>query len=284
MTASKFQLAATGHIELASRIDRRIAMEAGFLSSFATTVREVIPSMLTSINNALASLNLASPEKQLTYSYTVFTNLLKNSNFVEMSETKISVPEGFVGHLSDYILVLKACAEHSSKVVNDVLTPYNIFLSQLLSSENSRLANIGQLGYLAKMDAERDSLNADIGNFFSKGATHVEIPMGQVLTRNSDWSDILMNQSAARQTINQVDRKKVQSIVDDCVSLIDAVKKLSENGEFDSISGPMIRQLSGATLSVAREVEFYSATVYRINLMNKVVSDNVDMLTKELKK
>jgi hypothetical protein len=284
MTTTKFELAVEGRMQHATRIDRRIAMEAGFLSNFVTTVREAIPSMMASISDALASLKFASDERTPLQSYTLFLNLLGKSNFVEIGDTRISVPEGFEGHLPSYVEHLKKCAEFDRGIIADVLIPYNTFLSQLLSSDSARKSSIGQLGNFLKINEERKRLN-DIGaSFFIKGSTQVKQPMGKVLNRNSEWRDLLTDQNAAIQAINEVDRKSVQKMVDQCVELIDTIKTASSSGEFDSLSGPMVKQLSEATLAVANQVTFYSITLYRVSGMDKVISESVDILTKELKK
>lgn len=284
MTASNLQLAVTGHIEHASRIDRRIAMEAGFLSNFVTTIREVVPSMLSSISSALTSLNFSSSDKRSTSNYSIFLNLLNKSNFMEIGDTKISVPEGFVGHLPTYTDVLKSSAEHAGKVVSDVLVPYNTFLSQLLSSDNTRLASIGQLGYLYKFDTRREELNKWIGDFLRKGSTQVKQPMKDVFSRNAEWETVLFNQNDATKEIGKADRKSVQAMVDQCVELIEAVKASAETGELDNLSGPIIKQLAASAMSVANEVTFYSITLYRVNAMDKIINDSIDILTEELKK
>jgi hypothetical protein len=284
MTATNLQLAMSGHIEHASRIDRRIAMEAGFLSSFVTTVREVIPSMLTSISDALTSLSFSSSDKRNTGNYSSFLNLLDKSNFMEIGDVKISVPEGFTGHLPTYVDTLKMCSEHAGKIASDVLLPYNTFLSQLLSSDNTRLSSMGQLNYLVKRDSEREELNSKIGNFLRKGSTQVKQPMKDVFSRNAEWELVLTNQNTAINELGKTDRKTVQDMVDQCVELIEAVRSSAESGELDNLSGPMIKQLSASTMSVANEVTFYSITLYRVNAMDKIINDSISILTEELKK
>lgn len=287
MTATKLKLATEGHLEHASRIDRRIAMEAGFLSNFATTIREAIPSMLTSISDALSSLSFSdqiSRQKTISNNRTAFLNAIKKSNFVELSDTKIFVPEGFQGHLPSYVEVLKLCANHAGKVVADVLMPYNLFLSQLLSSDDARLSSFGKLGYLSNTDVKREEFTKLTSNYFVKGSTQVKQPYGKTFNRNSEWEDMFISQNETVKAIEQVNRKTVQNSVDDCVQLIEAIKQATNDGEMNNLSGPMVKQLSSATLSVANEVAFYSITVYRVNGMEKVIDETIDILTKELKK
>jgi hypothetical protein len=277
-------MAIEGHMELASRIDRRIAMEASFLSNLSTTVREAIPSMMASINGALSSIKFFSNDKTAVNGSTVFLNLLEKSNFVEISDVKIFTPEGLVGNLPAYTDVLKSCSEHASKVVTDVLVPYNTFLAQLLSSNSARLSSFGQLNYMLKKDEQREKLNELIGSFIVPGSTQVKQPVGKAFNRNSEWRDMLANQSESTQAINSVGIKSVMSAMDECVQLIDAIRTASSSGELDSLSGPMLRQLSTTTLTAANEVTFYSITAYRVNVLTKAINDSIDVLTKELKK
>jgi hypothetical protein len=271
-------------MELASRIDRRIAMEAGFLSNLSTTVREAIPSMMASINGALSSMKFFSNEKNSINGSSLFLNLLEKSNFVEISDLKVYTPEGFVGNLPAYADVLKSCSVHASEVINDVLVPYNTFLSQLLSSNSARLSSFGQLNYMLKKDEQREKLNELVGSFIVPGSTQVKQSIGKAFNRNSEWRDMLISQNESTQAINKVDVKTVLSTVDECVQLIDTIRTASNAGELDGLSGPMLKQLSNTTLTAANEVTFYSITSYRVSVLSKAINDSIEALTKELKK
>lgn len=282
MTPTKLQLATIGHIEYAGRIQRRIAMEAGFLSNFTNTIRDVVPSMMASIGSALKSVSFLNNEKQDTNGRSSFIALLDTKNFVKNSDINLIVPEGFSGQLTEYSELLKECSEHASNVLSGILIPYNTFLSQLLSSKSIHVSSVGKLSYLQKIDSNREDLSKKLGNFFVKGSTQVKQPMGKVLSRNKDWEVLLDSQNKTLSAINTASRKAVETAVDECVELIESIKVAAAAGELDGLSSSMIKQLSETTLCVANEVAFYSITLYRVNDLDKCISVSIESVKKEL--
>lgn len=285
MHTPKFQLAMEGHLEQALRVDRRIGLEAGILSNFANTLREGIPSMLSSVTSALRSAEIPedTSKKGVQFHRPEFLRLLEKHNYVHLSALSVFVPEGFKGNLAMYAIALLESAEHANKVVADSINPYNTFLSTLLSSSNARLSSFAELSYLAKKDLARDNLNKEIGKFFNAGSTASKQPMGSVISRNADWQALLLTLPRIQKASEEVSRQTVQKSVDECLELIGAVKEGAKAGELDNLSGPMIKQLSQATLSVAREVEFYSVTAFRIGTLNTVVDQSINSVTNALK-
>lgn len=285
MYATKLTLAVESHFELAQRIDRRIGLEAGFLSNFSDTIRNAVPSFLDSAKSILGGIGLSAGEdiKVKDIDRPAFLRLIDKHNYVHLSSLGVVVPEGFSGNLAEYVKVLEKCAVHASAVVSDVLNPYNTFLSQMLSSHNARLSSFGALGYLAKRDVDREKLNKDVAEHFNMSSTSAKQSYGKVVRRNAEWETVVMTLPSIDKTIKHVSSDAVQKSVDECVELLDIFKKSSQEGTLDNLSGAMVKQLSQATLSVAREVEFYAITSHRAATLQKAVNDSFESIEKALK-
>lgn len=285
MNSTKLTLAVESHSELAERINRRISMESDALTTFVDTIRESLPSLMNSATKMFENISFfkSEPGDKATIQRMNVVRMLDKHNYAHISALAVLVPEGFQGSLVDYTEVLKKCSFHAAAVTSDVLNPYNTFLSQLLSSQNARMSNYGNLGFLNNHSAEREKLNKAVGEFFKSNSHTTKQPYGKVLRRNADWNDVVQNLPLLDKTINSVDRETVQRAVDDCVSLIDSIKKAADDGTLDNLSGAMIKQLSQATLIAAKEVEFYAITAHRIATLTKVMDDSLKSIETALK-
>lgn len=285
MSVIKSSMAVESHFEHAMRIDRRISMEAEVLATFVNTIREAIPSLMGVARKMFEGITLSSKadDKKVYNNRMNVVRMLDGQNYVHLSALSVYVPEGFQGNLLDYAGVLQKSSFHAAGIVSDVLNPFNTFLSQLLSSQNARLTNYGQLSYLSQRDAEREKQNKSIGQFFKNNTNVGKQAYGKVLRRNSEWNDLVTVLPQIDQTISSVSREMVQRAVDDCVSLIDSIKTAAEDGTLDNMSAAMIKQLSQATLSAAREVEFYAITAHRASALSIAVDDSLKSIETALK-
>ncbi len=283
MKHTKLQFAQESYYEMATRINKRIALEAGFLANLGQSVREILPNLFNSASEHISSIKFVSTSPEKTSERPGFLQLLDKHNYVHISSLNVTVPEGFNGNLAEYSGILEKCSKHASELIAEVLNPYNTFLSKLLSSQNARQNNYAELNYLAKRDVLREQLNVEVGKHFRAGSVATTQPMGKVIARMVDWDNVILTMPRITKNISFSEQSAVQKAVDECVALIDSIRGVVSEGELDGISGPMMKQLSEATLSVAREVEFYSITAFRIKMLDVAINDTIDHFKKSLK-
>ena len=262
-------------------IGRRVSLESSHLAGFAKTVGEVVPNMVKMTVGFLKGQTFAPvtdyPELGASAK---FMRMIESKDYMAINPTQIQVPEGFDGDLAEYSSLLKQSAVHASQVVSRVLQPYNEFLSGLLSTPTSQVSTYDALAYMKRLNKDREKLLEEIGKQFRANIRTSEMPMGRVIRRNRDWSDMLMNLRDAEQHINSVTNQEVKKATDGCIDLLDAVRGMAGSKQLDNVSAEVIQALTMHTLSTAKEVEFYALTSHRIAVLKNATANNIKKLEK----
>lgn len=258
--------------------NNRIALEADFLADLSKTIAAIVPNMVSATKEFLSTRqfvpNEAKPRPD-------FLAKMDKLNYAALMALEINVPEGFAGNLETYTKLLQESAVHAAGVVQDVLEPYNKFLSGLISNDNARMDSSNVLVRLARRETPRENHNRQIDKQFRLAATNGTAKYGKVIGRNSEWDGIVLGLVAAGKTMAYAPNDTVQKSVDTCLELLDALKTQAKTGGLDKTSGAQLRNLSEGTLSVAREVEFFSITSYRLHLMNVALERNIALINEK---
>lgn len=277
-------LAKPSDLQVMQSIDGRLSLESFAVKNLAHSVSEVVPkltgaakSFFTGLLEQMPKFSGASLLSDVQTS-DVLLKKLKTQDYANLLKLGIYVPEGFHGNLADYSLALRKSTDHALGVVTSVITPYNSFLSSLISSPDAVKDSHNTLGYLDKVNKERDELNAHIGQFFHPGSTQTRIPLGDAVRRMAEWEIIFTQQTAIEHAFEQVRNTQVQQAVNAAMDLLDAVKEAAASGQFDHISSENLKGLSASTLSIAREVEFYAITRQRVTVFNVALMDSCKFL------
>lgn len=273
------------------RIDARVSMEGEHLVNFAETLRGVVPTLVDTTKSFLSRFTskdspLNQTEKPVTLTYgefRKFVDLMEKQKYMAITDLRWFVPEGFSGKILDYAEHLLLCATHAQSVVSEVLNPYSQFLSRIITSKNATMNSTRDLGFLAKRDVEREQLQADIGQFFKHGSTGAKSTIGEVINRNGDWKPFFQDLGELRDASNVLKPEIVQEQVKDVMHMLDALKVAVHNGELDHSSAATLKNLSEGTLSAAKEVEFYSITMFRIFTLMNITESNMKALPGLLK-
>lgn len=264
-------------------LQQRIALESQYLANFSRTVQEVVPSVVDAVKNFFSSNPVPQTTKFLDdRNKPAFARLINSHNYINTSKLSMYVPEGFTGSLVAYAEQLLASAVHASSVVSDVLNPYNQFLSGLINSDQTRLSTRDPLAFLDKVKVSREALTQDLAKHFAAGSTITRTEVGKVIQRNKDWETVLLLLPKIKEQVTKVSPTAVNNAMGDTLALLDALKLAVQSGDLANISAQTLRSLSAHTLLVAREVEFYSVTYFRVQVLDKAVQDSVDQLTKAL--
>lgn len=270
---------------------RRITMESESLNGFASTVASLVPNMATKTKDFITKFfdsNSGVKEVKdiqvLPGDLTEFLLLMERRDYMGIAPMAINVPEGFTGDLVAYTAFLLDSAEHSQRIISDILNPFNTFLSSLVTNKDAQRRVQQDLVFLAKADAQRNKLNQESSRFFKHGSNQARLELGKAIRRNADWRQVFINLRKATEEIQKTPNSSVQNVVNDCVSLLNAIKSSSESQELDKISPEMLKTLADRTLTVAKEVEFFAITSFRIIVANTVMEQNVKQLKDHFKK
>lgn len=273
------------------RIDARVSMEGEHLANFAETLRGVVPTLVDTTKSFLGRFTakdsqLTQTEKPVALNYgefRKFVDLMEKQKYMAIESLRWFVPEGFTGSMVEYTAALELCSIHAEGIIADVLNPYAQFLSRIITSKNATMNTTRDLGFLAKRDVERESLQTSVGKFFVHGSTGAKTTIGQCFSRNADWKPFFNGLGLLRDSSDRVKPEVVQGQVKDIMGLLDGLKSAVHNGELDGSSSQTLKNLSEGTLSAAREVEFYSVTMFRIFTLMNITQSNMKAMPGLLK-
>ena len=283
----------TTHPELRNLelFNTRIALESGVLDSFPDTVKRLMPSMSAAVRNFMSGFMVVLSDAKgstgpqyAARAYEDATRVMDKHKFVNLMELRAYIPEGFKGDLNAYAAILLQAQEHTNQVVGAVITPYNVFLSKLISDTGAVKETKLQLTSLNQIKRTRETFSSEMSGFFPNGSTVSYCKIGDVFGRNED----IVNLGETLKNIHDYfDTKKpvqVREAVTHCSDLLEVLSNNAQEGGLKDISAQALRTLGEATLEVAREVEFFSIVNYQVNTLLTVMGENTSAWMRALKK
>lgn len=252
----------------------RIALEAFIVSDLAAMVKRAFPQILDDFKGLIGFASPVEAAIQLTPEARSFVNnVARKHSYVDIAPMSAWVPEGLSGTYIDYIPSLQGQVAHAERVVNETLGPYCGFLAKVLTNYDDQLST--QAVSYTGLNKVREGLEAGNAKHYRKGSTQVQVSLGDVVKRNSDWETVLHNADELSQRMNKVDRKALNKKLTEATDLLDRLIKQIKAGKLDHLTPEVVTTLSNGAYQVAKEVEFYSIVYYRVMAFTDAVSKTV---------
>jgi DNA-binding FrmR family transcriptional regulator len=187
-------------------------------------------------------------------------------------------PEGLAVPYLQYLSALAASVQHVARMPEEVLYPFSKYVAAIVS--NSEMASSSQRidQPYAQLQGQRQALNAQIGKCFQNGSRRTERQLGEVISRNADWAEVLHQCDSLATAINKIDRKALDRKIKECVELLSAVQRKIEAQAFGDMSSQVANGLANGTFQVASELEFYSVTHFRLDALATAVAKTLEHL------
>lgn len=271
-------------------VNSRLALESVALESFSDTVKKLVPSISASVRSFVSSFRykLSDADGRTTefYNEAEFAKLVKlldSHKYTNLMELRLYVPEGFKGNITEYAKTLQRAQAHVNKVLGDVVIPYNVFLSKLVTNPNAAKDTRLQLTQLNQIKAAREFLRSQLAEFFMVGSTASYCKIGDAVSNNAEWSVLADTLKLISADFDMKRPEQVKDAVEDTSELLDALSNSASDNGLRDISSQTLRTLGDATLEVAREIEFFSIINYQVNTLMAVMGQNTVFLRKALK-
>lgn len=274
------------------QISQRTQIESGVaMESYGDSFRKIIPTMRASLSSYadtvrtnLAALSSRNVGEFNSREFEQLVSLMEKHQHINVIDLRFYVPEGFRGNIVDYSKLLIKVQAHTNKVIADVLTPFNVYLSKLLSDKNAAAENGVQMAQLIALRNEREVLRQAMEEYFPKGSTNAAIKVGEAIDRKQDWAELAFQLKTLSNNFDKKMPGKVTEAINHCAELLEALSDSSIQGGMDAISAQQLRTLGDSTLEVAKEVEFFSVVNYQISTLMTVMAQNAEFLKKALTK
>jgi hypothetical protein len=263
------------------RINRDIAaLESYSATDLQGFLKNILPSVTAELSNFVNRFTPEEPAIQVSSKQQSFLKELAKHSYMDIRVITAYVPEGMSSKYQDYGVTLDNAVNHVSKIMDGMLAPYSLFLSQLISNEDSKLSSNSFESFYAGMEKYRNSVNVELGAHFTKGSTKTDVTIGDVIARNNDWSGVFKNCDDMVAVMNKIDRKAINKKIKECSELLDIVSKKITRNELAGISPAAVTNLSNGAYQIASELEFLASIYYKTLAFSTAVNRTTENLTK----
>ena len=264
-------------------LDTRIAMESGFINGIANTIRDVVPNLIFGANKIFASIKGLDKYdlRYLDVKMHIMKRILTEDNFVDISGIPVVIPEGMS---SSFHMICEAIQKQVTYANNTYprLVDYSKFISSLISSSDGRRSLKDYSALMKAVDAERETVSKEYANCIQSGSTKSIADYGDVTENNGNW--LLCNQilldTIEKAKVHKV--KDIESFVNEITLLLDNLNTRIRSGTVLDMTTETLKSLSAMTVTIAREVEMYAITLYRLSEIKKCYEESCKKLIKSL--
>lgn len=271
-------------------IHSRLITESMALEGFSDTIKRVMPSIATSMKTFFNDLPFVVAEdkgsdqpKFTRRGFEETQRLLEKQDHTKIMSLRVYTPEGFKGHLPGYVEELLVAQKFVNNIVGEILTPFNTYLSKLISDKKSIMDTRIPMQHLGQAKHDRENITARLGTFFEPGSTNTSCKLGDVIQRAGDWKQFSYNVEQLSENFDPKKPGQVKEAIGHCAEFLDILSTNAENDDLREISAQNLRVLGDITLEVAHQVELFSLVNYQVNSLLAVMGQNTEFLKKALK-
>ena len=272
------------------QVQARAELESIGMESFSDTIRRIMPTVSGAIASVKSGFDYVMSSKKgtdlLKYNerdFSKFADKMSEQKFVNNLDLRVYIPEGFQGNLVAYARLLDECVDHANKSIADVIDPFNIFLSKLLSDPGAAADTKLQLSNLTRVGREREALKKGLAAFAHPGSTETKAKMGDVIGRSEDWKELNFSLKSIHGKFDMDHAKAMNASISHCAELLNALTEQARENDFEKISAQTLRTLGDAALEVAQEADFYAIVNYKVTVLLTVLSQTREFLEKNVK-
>ena len=264
-------------------LSAQITMEAFAATDLTALITDSLPILANDIKEYFNRFVPNQPGVIIEFSESKFIKDVNKHIYTDISPLTAYVPEGLNVTYLKYAEKLLPAAIHASKVLDDVMSHYTIFLAGLINNKDSKLNTISFNKIHEKLTSERNELNSELGKCFKNNSVKAEVTLGDVVDRNSDWKYVIDTTNELMKLINSVNRNTLNKKIKESVTYLDIILDKIERKEMNNTSPEVVDNLSTGAYQVASELEFFSIVYYRILTYVNCVNNTVEHFNKVLK-
>jgi hypothetical protein len=207
---------------------------------------------------------------------------LQNLNYVNLSQSLVSVPEGFKGFFLDYLKLLEKIQVQAYKDANEFIKEYHIVLSSFITNKDDQISS-KDLSFFYNRVEQRTLENSDeISKFFNAPNKVSRAKLESVLARISDLEAISQVVKQIESRHNLEDLKTIEISLNKIIAMLDIIIEQMKKEDTTKVSRQAALNLSQGAYNLARYIEFISLLHFRTSVMLKTTNDLFDFLSKKI--
>ena len=245
------------------------------MTSIKEMAYKLIPNIVHEFKGFVSAFAPNQPAIQMSGKQKDFLKEIGKHSYLDMTPLYVYVPEGLNVSYKAYCEALESAVQYAEALPTE-LANYQTFLSRLLNNNDDlKSTDYAQFKY-ETMNSELDVSVATTGKCFKKNDTSTEVKYGSVLQNNNEWNAIFQQANALTQRIESIKRTELLKQIEAVTKLLDMLQGKIKRHEIDNISAEMAAKIGDYTYIVARYLEYYSVTYYRLKGLTECLNQTVD--------
>jgi len=209
-------------------------------------------------------------------------NNLKNLNYVNLSQSLVTTPEGFKGYFLDYLQTLEKIQTLAYKEAHEFIKEYQMVLSSFITNKDDQISSTDLSFFYNRVEQRTLESNGEIAKFFNSPNKVSRSKLQSVLARISDLETISQVVNSIEKKHNIDDLKSIELSLNKIIALLDIIIEQMKKQDTSKVSRQAALNLSQGAYNLARYIEFISLLHFRISVILKVINDLFDFLNKKI--
>jgi hypothetical protein len=209
-------------------------------------------------------------------------NNLEHLNYVNLSQSLVTTPEGFKGYFLDYLQTLEKIQTLAYKEAHEFIKEYQMVLSSFITNKDDQISSKDLSFFYNRVEQRTLENSGEIAKFFNSPNKVARAKLQSVLARLSDLETISKVTSNIESKHNIDDLKSIEFSINKIISMLNIVIEQMKRQDTSKVSRQAALNLSQGAYNLARYIEFISLLHFRISVILKVINDLFDFLNKKI--
>lgn len=193
----------------------------------------------------------------------------------------VTVPEGFKGHLVDYINILYYSLNELNGMKFDSIDSFSTALSTFISNKDVRVANKDLTHSYAKIESAQTNIKASMTKYFNHNLGKSKAKLVDVLPRMNDVP-ILINYIRQLEGIfNKTDLASYKNSATQCSSKLDIIISMISDNSISEVSRASANNIAKGAYQVGLYLELLSTCYYNARVAITCVEELINALRSE---
>jgi len=277
-TLTQDQLQALEHMRTAGL---RLSQESflnlnvpGVLKGFLSQVQSILQFSSDSLK--------LEPLKGLTADQHKFLKLVKEVPYSTTTNLMAYRPEGMIKTYLEFLAVLVPTTHHLKSIQSETVQPYAQFLAKFVSDKTFATSARDDQRDLEHREKLVKDVYSKFTHLYGRDQFGGKCKIKDVVHRGQDWALVLQELNECVANVESVDRQQLEQIVTECN---DYVRLIVDNLKAEpdrKVSQEMANRLSAHAYNVAREVELFATTYYRVLALVGTVEKTIETMQDSL--
>lgn len=262
----------------------QLSLEGNMITDGMAVMRRMFPEILSAAKDSFQSLKFYDGKKEVESKY----ELTKQEKFVldelprlawsDVKELKFQSQEDFRGNYLEFTEVMHEAIHRMRSFNKEVLEPFYTVLARFMNDKDFRKSVKDETRKYEMLKDSRLKSTQQIGKYFIGHGNDTRIKIGTVMSRVSDYEQIVKKVSVLSTDVNMLDINLIKENAKKCVEVLDLILQKVDNGSIDSVSPEIAKSLAIGTFEIASELEYIAGMYYQTLVFKHSVKSMTDVL------